>query len=233
VTDRETRVRSQYEDWLSGLSPTALYVRWYLRHGGARYAEDLFEAMGSSTFARVLDVGCATGFYLLSAFQHGHGRGMLAGLDLSPIMLKEASARLEPARRAGVDIRLVQGSARTLPFPDEAFDALVCNGVAKYLDDEMLSDFLGEAWRVLAPGGRLAVADFGRPVPLQAAITPPSRLGIPVDHLRTEQQFCDALTKQGFAHVRGVPLKRLKRIPLTYEGAVGMKPTKPAEKTGR
>jgi len=224
VTDREAHVRSQYEGWLSSRSPIALYVRWYLRHGGPRYAKDLFEAMGPSALPRVLDVGCATGFYLLWAFEQGWGNAMLAGLDLSPVMLEEAAARLEPARRAGGEVRLVDGSATALPFPDCTFDALLCNGVAKYLDDEMLAAFLGEAWRVLATGGRLAIADFGRAVPWQAAITPPRRFGIPTDHLRTEQRFCDALAERGFSRVRGVPLARLRRIPLTYEGAVGRKP---------
>ena len=224
MTDHEARVRSQYEMWLSSRSPIALYVRWYLRHGGPRYAEDLFGAMGSSAIDRVLDVGCATGFYLEWAFEHGHGTVRLAGLDLSPLLLEEAAARLEEARRAGVDVRLVQGSATALPFPDGTFDALLCNGVAKYLDDEMLGAFLGEAWRVLATGGGLAIADFGRTVPVQAAITSPRRLGIPTEHLRTDRQFCNVLTERGFSSVRGVPLKRLRRIPLTYEGAVGIKP---------
>lgn len=223
MTDHEGRVRSQYEDWLSGWSPVALYVRWYLRHGGARYAEDLFEAMGPPPIARVLDVGCATGFYLLWAYEHGYGKETLAGLDLCPGMLGEAASRLDPARRSGVEILLAEGSATELPFPDGTFDALLCNGVAKYLDDEMLGGFLGEAKRVLVSGGRLAIADFGRAVPAQAAIISPRRLGIPTNHLRTEQQLCDALTERGFSSVRGVPLKRLRRIPLTYEGAVGVR----------
>jgi len=31
---REERVHTQYETWLAGHTPVALYVRWYLRHGG-------------------------------------------------------------------------------------------------------------------------------------------------------------------------------------------------------
>lgn len=223
MTDHEDRVRSQYEDWLSGWSPVALYVRWYLRHGGARYANDLFEAIGPPPIARVLDVGCATGFYLLWAYEHGFGTETLAGLDLCPGMLGEAATRLEPARSSGVEILLAEGSATALPFPDGTFDGLLCNGVVKYLDDEMLGGFLGEAMRVLVPGGRLVVADFGRAVPAQAAIMSPRGLGIPTDHLRTEQQLRDALTEQGFSNVREVPLTRLRRIPLTYEGVVGVR----------
>lgn len=221
MDDREEHVRTQYESWLAGRTPVALYVRWYLRHGGARYAPPLFAALGSERFARVLDVGCATGVYLSWAFDHGYGQRLLAGVDLSPVMLSEATARLRPARDAGVDVRLRVASATALPFPDDSFDALICNGVAKYLDDEMLATFLTEAARVLRSGGRLAVADFGRPVALQSVIMPPSRFGIPVNHLRQAHTLCEALVDRGFEDVAPVRMRRLLRIPLSYEGAVG------------
>jgi SAM-dependent methyltransferase len=221
VSDREAGVRAQYERWLRGRSPVALYVRWYLRHGGARYARDLFDALSPSRFERVLDVGCATGFYLKWAFDHGYGSKVLAGVDLSSVMLEEASARLTSALRAGVDVLLVEGSATTLPFSDSSFDTLVCSGVVKYLDDAMLDRFLQEALRVLEPGGRIALAEFGRLVPLQAAITPPERFGVPTDHLRTDRELCEVLSANGFTGVGALSLSRLRRLPFTYEGAVG------------
>lgn len=221
MCNREGWVRAQYETWLAGHTPVALYVRWYLRHGGARYAPQLFSAMGDERFSRVLDVGCATGFYLKWAFDRGHGHSLLAGVDLSPVMLSEAAARLRPARDAGVDVRLHEASATALPFADDSFDALICNGVARYLDDEMLSLFLREAARVLRGGGRVAVADFGRPVALQSVILPPGRLGIPMDYLRQADRLCELLLGHGFQDVAAVSLKRIRRIPMTYEGAVG------------
>lgn len=219
----ESAVREQYERWLTGWSPVSLYVRWYLRHGGAPYARPLFAAMGSDAFPRVLDVGCATGFYLLWAFEHELGAERLAGVDLSPTLLSEAATRLERAVRDGANVELRESSATALPFADRSFDAVLCNGVVKYLDDNMLNAFLSEAHRVLAPGGCIAVADFGRPVSVQAALFPPRRFGIPTDHLRTAGKLSSALVSQGFVDVRDVPLKRLRRIPLTYEGAVGVR----------
>ena len=221
MSDRETVVRAQYERWLRGRTPVALYVRWYLRHGGARYARDLFDALSPSRFERVLDVGCATGFYLQWAFDHGYGSKVLAGVDLCPGMLEEASARLKPARRAGVEVLLVEGSATALPFPDASFDTLVCSGMVKYLDDAMLDRFLQEATRVLETGGRIALAEFGRIVSRQAALMPPERIGIPTDHLRTDRELSEALSVHGFTGVRELSLSRLRRLPFTYEGAVG------------
>jgi SAM-dependent methyltransferase len=224
VTEREARVRTQYETWLRGRGPVSLYVRWYLRHDGPRYAAPLFSAMGPGPFPRVLDVGCATGFYLLWAFQHGHGRELLAGTDITPMMLDEARARLAPARAAGLDVVLREGSATALPFPDGCFDALVCNGVVKYLDDAMFAAFLADAMRVLVPGGAVALADFGRAVPEYAGRRLAERYGVPVDALRSERVLCEALDRAGFSDVRGVPLRRIRRLPLSYEGAAGTRP---------
>ncbi|MDZ4170089.1 MAG: class I SAM-dependent methyltransferase [Coriobacteriia bacterium] len=216
-------MREQYERWLRGWTPVSLYVRWYLRHGGARYAPPLFAAMRRVELPRVLDVGCATGFYLLWAFEHGLGAEILAGIDVSPQLLSEAARRLEDATRAGANVELLEASATALPFADGSFDAVLCNGVVKYLDDAALSEFLREARRVLAPGGCIAVADFGRPIAIQTTLFPPKRFGIPTDHLRTADELRSALTGHGFVGVRDVPLKRLRRIPLTYEGAVGVR----------
>lgn len=224
MASRESRVRAQYERWLSRRTPVSLYVRWYLRYGGARYAEPLFEAMGPGPFARLLDVGCAAGVYLRWAAEHGHGTAVLAGVDITPALLAEAADRLESARATGASVVLCEASAVALPFAEASFDALICNGVIKYLDDTMLDDFLSEALRVLTPGGCIAIAEFGRTVPVQSALLSPAWLGLPTEHLRTGTQLCDELRRRGFSAVREVALKRLRRIPLTYEGAVATRP---------
>ncbi len=224
VGSSESRVRAQYEEWLSRWTPVSLYVRWYLRHGGPRFAAPLFEAMGAGPFPRLLDVGCAAGVYLRWAFEQGHGSVELAGIDITPALLAEAADRLEPARAAGACVVLHEASAVSLPFTEASFDALICNGVVKYLDETMLDAFLAEALRVLAPGGRIALADFGRAVPVQSSLVSPARLGIPVEHLRTETELCESLRRRGFSAVSGVTLTRLRRIPLTYEGAVATRP---------
>ncbi len=173
VGSSESRVRAQYEEWLSRWTPVSLYVRWYLRHGGPRFAAPLFEAMGAGPFPRLLDVGCAAGVYLRWAFEQGHGSVELAGIDITPALLAEAADRLEPARAAGACVVLHEASAVSLPFTEASFDALICNGVVKYLDETMLDAFLSEALRVLAPGGRIALADFGRAVPVQSSLVSP------------------------------------------------------------
>lgn len=105
---------------------------------------------------RVLDLGCADGALL--AVLAAAGATALAGIDLS-------TAELELARRrpalAGADLR--QGRAQQLPFADASFDAVVSHMALMLMHDA--DQVAAEAARVLAPGGRLAMAVGGGAVP--------------------------------------------------------------------
>lgn len=97
----------------------------------------------------VLDVACGTGVVARAATIRTGSSGGVTGLDLSPRMLAIA-ARLSP------EITWRAGSAEALPFPDESFDAVVSQFGLMFVPDPTLA--LREMWRVLTPGGRLAVA---------------------------------------------------------------------------
>jgi ubiquinone/menaquinone biosynthesis C-methylase UbiE len=99
--------------------------------------------------AAVLDVGCGTGRLLdrLGSAQPGWS---LVGLDRSPGM---ASA----ARRQRPWLRIVLGTAEALPYPDRSFDAVVTTLSFHHWSDK--SGALAEVFRVLRPGGLLALTD--------------------------------------------------------------------------
>jgi SAM-dependent methyltransferase len=219
---RVREVESQYESWLRGRTPVALYVRWYLRHRRPREADRLWQQVGPGVCPRVLDVGCAGGFYLLDAFGRGHGSDVLAGVDLSPTLLAEARSRLE-AVSGQTRVVLERSSAMALPFEPDSFDVLLSNGMVKYLDDEELRLFLDEAHRVLSPAGRICVAEFARPVGWGTRVDL-DRLGIPTPHLRAGAELAAALAAAGFANARAFEVDRIRRIPLAYEGAVAIRP---------
>ncbi|GEM_PF-4058945 len=218
----EKDVDGQYGTWLSGRSPVALYVRWYLRHRKPREAGELWEQIGTGVFPKVLDAGCAGGFYLLDAYERGQGTSMLAGVDLSDTLLAEARSRLESVS-AHISVRLMRASATKLPFGEASFDVVLSNGMVKYLDDGALERFVSEAGRVLVSGGRLCVAEFGRPVGWGKHVSL-ARLGIPMEHLRTAEELACVLAGAGFVDVRGFDIARIRRIPLTFEGSVGTRP---------
>ncbi len=98
---------------------------------------------------RVLDVACGTGILAREAAATTGPRGSVAGLDPGPGMLAVAE-RLAP----GIEWR--RGTAESLPFPDDSFDAVVSQFGLMFFEDKRRA--LREMHRVLRPGGRLAVA---------------------------------------------------------------------------
>ena len=111
------------------------------------WAPRLADAAGIRAGHRVLDVACGTGVLTREAARRAGGS--VTGLDLDPAMLAVA-ARLSP------NIRWQQGNAESLPFPDQSFDAVVSQFGLMFVPDK--AQALREMMRVLAPGGRLAVA---------------------------------------------------------------------------
>ena len=94
---------------------------------------------------RVLDVGCASGGYLLFLQQKGYTE--LFGADLCPTYVVEAG------KKKGITIK--QGVAEAIPYDEAAFDVVVADQVAEHLFDP--NKFFVEAKRVLKPGGYLCL----------------------------------------------------------------------------
>jgi ubiquinone/menaquinone biosynthesis C-methylase UbiE len=106
---------------------------------------------------RVLDVGCGTGTLLLMASAR-QPDARLFGIDADERMLKVA---VRKAARAGRDIELRRGLADRLPYDGQSFDAVLSSLFFHHLRTEQKVRALDEIYRVLRPGGKLHVADFG------------------------------------------------------------------------
>ena len=85
-------------------------------------------------------------------------RCYVVGLDLSPEMLAQAQTN---ASLSGLDIRLAQGRAESLPFKDNSFDTVIFTFLLRYVDD--IDGTVAEMARVLRPGGMLASLEFFTP----------------------------------------------------------------------
>lgn len=111
------------------------------------YSNELYDAIASFGLKRgatILDVGCGTGI----ASRPFHGNGFpVTGLDASEAMLSQAAQTLPNAT-------LVQGEAEALPFPDERFDVVISAQTYHWVDRARA---LAEAYRVMRPGGVIAV----------------------------------------------------------------------------
>ncbi len=111
---------------------------------------------------RVLDVACGTGRGTVGLAQAVGPTGRVDALDLTPAMLDQARAKIEPLGLTD-RVHFKQGNARELPYPDETFD-LVYNG---YMFDliplEGFLPILREFHRVLKPGGQLVLVNMSKP----------------------------------------------------------------------
>jgi SAM-dependent methyltransferase len=133
-----------HDVWAAGDAYEAYVGRW-----SRRVAEAFLTWLGPPAGWRWLDVGCGTGA-LSAAVLAQADPAQVTGVDPSEGFLAEAR------RRIGDDARATfhAGDARTLPLPDDAFDAVVSGLAVNFVPepDRAVAEFV----RVLAPGGLAA-----------------------------------------------------------------------------
>src|SRR5690242_18877573 len=104
---------------------------------------------------RVLDLGSGAGTDSLVAAQMVGADGRVIGIDMTPQML--GKARAAAAEMGAANVEFVESEAEQLPFADATFDVVVSNGVIDLIPDK--DAVFSELHRVLAPGGRIQIAD--------------------------------------------------------------------------
>ncbi len=147
---------------------------------------------------RVLDLGSGGGFDAFLAARQVGPAGRVIGVDMTPEMIALARGNAARAGLDYVDFRL--GDIEHLPVDDASVDVIMSNCVINLAPDKPA--VFREAFRVLAPGGRLAISDMVAVGDLPAAIAndPAAYTGCiagaaPVAEL--ERMIADA----GFEHV--------------------------------
>ena len=127
--------------------------------------QDAAAAATGAGAARILELGTGTGETARRVLEL-HPDARLVGLDASAEMLERARAAL-PADR----VELVVGDLAG-PLPDGAFDVVVSALCVHHLDGPGKEDLFRRVAGVLAPGGRLVVADVVVPEDPADAVTP-------------------------------------------------------------
>jgi arsenite methyltransferase len=146
----------------------------------------------------VLDLGSGGGIDVLLSARRVGPEGKVYGLDLTDEMLE--LARANQARAGITNAEFLKGDMEAIPLPDASVDVIISNCVINLAADK--SRVLREAFRVLRPGGRLAISDIVARGDIPAAVRQSMELwvGCIAGALR-EDEYVDLLRDTGFIEI--------------------------------
>jgi len=156
----------------------------------------------------VLDLGSGGGIDVLLSAQRVGPNGKAYGLDMTDEMLALAN---ENKRKAGAEnVEFLKGEIENIPLPDNTIDVIISNCVINLSADK--DRVLREAFRVLKPGGRLAVSD----VVTRGEIAPAVRQSVLawvgcIAGALEENEYRGKLSAAGFEQV-GIEPTRIYRV---------------------
>jgi ubiquinone/menaquinone biosynthesis C-methylase UbiE len=162
------------------------------------YREKLLDLAGIGPGDNVLDIGSGTGTLAISAWRRVRPTGSVTGTDISKPML--AAARRK-SRRAGAEIAFMEADATSLPFADASFDVVLMTTVMHMVPTAGRPKVLGEMARVLKPGGRALLVDYGGPLEARRKMSARHGAHGSFDLYGLEEDMKEA----GFSNVRAGP----------------------------
>jgi SAM-dependent methyltransferase len=216
------RLKMKHEQKLAWDDSAEGWKRWWptFERAAQRVNDRLVELSNARPGQRVLDIATGSGEPALTAARAVGPSGHVVAVDMSPGMLKIASARIASAGLTNVE--LVESDAESLQLDAHSFDAVLCRWGLMFMPD--LDGLLHKLHRALIPGGRLATAVWstGDRVPICGlardairqitGITPPPNAPDPLK-LADTSILERALVAAGFRDVS------IERLAVTFEFA--------------
>ncbi len=167
----------------------------------------------------VLDLGSGGGIDVLLSARRVGPTGKAYGLDMTDEMLALAN---ENKRKSGIEnVEFLRGEIESIPLPDNSVDVIISNCVINLSADK--DKVLREAFRVLKPGGRLAVSD----VVTRGEMLPEIRQSVMawvgcIAGALEENEYQGKLAAAGFEHI-GVEPTRIYRAEDALEFLSGQR----------
>lgn len=149
------RITDRLDDSLLDVIVLRLEARgnhWFFR----KVLDEYLDAMDIDSAGAVLDMGCGTGVAARTIARRAGFSGRVTGIDLS-LYLVEAAKRLADEEGLGGRVEFRSGDTRDLDVADGSFDAVVAHTLVSHVQEPLA--VLGEAGRVVKPGGLIAVFD--------------------------------------------------------------------------
>ena len=191
------------------------------------YADDLAARLPVARGTRVLEVACGTGIVTGRLVRRLASQGTLVATDLNDAMIAHARAQIpdDPA------LEWRQADGTSLPFPDRAFDVVVCEFGLMFFPDKAAG--VREAFRVLRPGGTYLFNVWDR-IEHNAAgriahdtirtffpDDPPQFYQTPFN-LQDTAVVRSLLDAAGFVDVEVVTVEKVGQSPSAAEAAIGL-----------
>jgi arsenite methyltransferase len=157
----------------------------------------------------VVDLGSGGGFDCFLAAKQVGQTGQVIGIDMTPDMLSKARDNAEKIQAENVEFRL--GEIEHLPVADNSTDIIMSNCVINLSPDKQ--EVYRDAFRILKPGGRLAISDIVALAPLPEDIQQNLALvSACVGGAATIDDTRDMLTQVGFENIKITPKDESRKL---------------------
>jgi SAM-dependent methyltransferase len=167
----------------------------------------------------VVDLGSGAGFDCFLAARQVGDAGQVIGVDMTHEMLKKARDNAARIGAGNVEFRL--GELEHLPIADNVADVVISNCVINLVPDK--AQVFREAFRVLKPGGRLAVSDVINIAPLPADLrADPALLCGCVAGAAPAERIEAWLSETGFVEVRVTPNLEIREMVASWAAGRGV-----------
>jgi sarcosine/dimethylglycine N-methyltransferase len=179
---------------LNDLAPEELFPHDQDHYGGLAANDALAERAGIGKATRVVDFCSGLGGPS-RYFAHRYGADVI-GIELTPARVKGAQ---QLTRLVGLQnsVRAVEGNVMQVPLPDTSADVVISQEALLHVPDKERA--LAEAYRILKPGGRIALTDWIAHRPLSDADRELMRQAMAVADLYGLQTYADLIRRAGFS----------------------------------